>query len=232
MPFIRIRSQINTYIQHKKWYYYLPFWLFGAYLFFKLLEFELGGPAPSFFIAIAQAFDFVLHEAAHLVTAFMPSMFVAAAGSLAELSLGIILIITAFKTRSYFASLFCFLWFMLATQSVADYIADARTMALPLISFGGDNAIHDWHFILDELGLLAMDTTIASMVRGFGIVAGLFALAFSAWLLYQMAMFKPAEAVDSGEDRLKSPVAISSRSLYPEVLRGPLGPNHPKEDKK
>ncbi len=229
MPFHRTRLQIATYIQQKKWYHYLPFWLFGLYLFVRLLSFELGGQAPSFFIAIAQAFDFILHEMAHLMTAFLPQILVAAAGSMAELLLGIVLIITAFLTRSYFASLFCFLWFMLATQSVADYIADARKMALPLVSFGGDNAIHDWHFILDSLGLLEQDTLIAGLLRGVGIFAGIFALIFSAWLMYKMAIFRPSE--ENVKERAPGGT-MGANSLYPEVLRGPLGPRDSNPDKK
>lgn len=186
MAFYNIKSSVNEYVQNKNWYWYVPFWLFGLYLFIKLLDFKLGKAAPSFFIEIAQSFDFMLHEMAHLLTGFLPSLITASAGSASELLLGTSLIITAFAVRSYFASMFCFLWFMLAAQATADYMADAKLQQLPLVSFGGGDPIHDWNFVFNKLGLLNSSGLISGAMRGIGIAAGLFGLAWSLWLIIKI----------------------------------------------
>ncbi len=246
MAFVRLRESIDEYVKGKNWYWYAPFWVFAAYLFVKLLDFKLDEPAPSFFILIAQSLDFFLHEMAHLVTAFLPHMFVAFAGSAAELLLGLGLIITAFVVRSYFASVFCFLWFMLATFSVADYIGDARAQNLPLVSFGGGDPIHDWNFILGKLSLLPYDTLIANITRGVGTAAGVFGLAFSGWLLirivHEKSEAKRKAAVEEVMNKItaKPPVErpdepFVAKDLYPSATKGRLAnqpePKNPPDDK-
>lgn len=232
----QLRAEIAVYLQGKTWYWYVPVWLFGFYIFFQLLDFDLSGQ-NAFIILIPQAFNFILHEMAHLFTAFLPSLITASAGSGSELFLGLALIIGAFYTRSFFASLFCFLWFMLATQSTADYMADARTQNLPLVSFGGGDPIHDWNYVFSRLGILEYDTLIAGLVRTSGIIVGIVGLLFSAWLLIKMASTKPVGALtDEEADALRSEAlakglkaapkehfkALSKHELYPTPTSGRL----------
>ncbi|MFZ1323998.1 MAG: hypothetical protein WAQ57_02445 [Candidatus Saccharimonadales bacterium] len=244
--FIRnLKAQIDTYVQNKTWYWYVPVWLFGWYLFINLLSFDLGGDMP-FIISIAYGANFILHEAAHLATAFLPDILVSAAGSAAELLLGMLLIIIGIRGKTYFASLFGFLWFMLATQSVADYIADARTQALPLVSFGGGDPMHDWNFILGELGLLGQEAMLAAILRAVGIAVGLFGLVFSGWIIYKIAAAKPAPQMSNDEAQLLHETAQSKGlhaappehfkqvkgDLYPTAYKGPLAaPNRTEADK-
>lgn len=231
MALLRFRETLDDYVKNKTWYWYLPFWLLGLYLFIRLFSFELGEPAPSFFISIAQSFNFMLHELAHLVTALLPSLITASAGSGSELLLGLGLIVTAFWTRSYFASLFCFLWFMLAAFATADYIADARSQTLPLISFGGSDPTHDWNFILDKLGLLQHDTLISGLVRSAGTLAGVFGLTFSAWLLVRIIRAGAEAKQKARRDALMQKLAnrppaergqqaFVSNDLYPTPTKG------------
>src|SRR5690606_17777585 len=98
----------------------------------------------------------------------------------------------AFFFKNYFASLFCFLWLMLACMSVGSYMADAVPQNIPLVSLGGalagsEQAIHDWNFIFGKLGLLESSAFIGGATKGFGIASGLFGLIFSAWIMYKMA---------------------------------------------
>lgn len=183
--------QIADYVKGKSWAWYLPVWLVGLYVFCVLLRFDPNKQLP-LIILPAQSFDFMLHEMAHILTGFLPSILTAAAGSFSELLLGVVLIITAFKSRSYFAVLICSLWFMLASQSVGTYMADARAQKMDLVSLGGamsgsETTIHDWHFIFSKLHILSLDTLIGGIVRFNGVVVGLLGLIFSAWLLYKMA---------------------------------------------
>ncbi|MGZ6005694.1 MAG: hypothetical protein ACXWLH_06145 [Candidatus Saccharimonadales bacterium] len=191
MQLAKTKSQIDDYIKDKTWYWYLPVWLFGLYIFVKLLEYGPDKPLP-FIISIAQAFDFFLHEMAHIITAFLPPIITASSGSLSEIFLGALLVYTAFKTKGYFAVTICSLWFMLACQSAGVYMADARAQKMSLISLGAalsgsDTATHDWHFVFGKLHILSLDIFIGDFVRLIGILVGLAGLGFGAWLMYRMA---------------------------------------------
>jgi hypothetical protein len=239
--FKALQIQTADYVKGKSWLWYLILWLFGLYVFVKLLGFELGGQLP-FVIAAPQAFNFILHEMAHLLTGFLPPVFTAMAGSFSELLLGGLLIWGAFKGRTYFASLFCFLWFMLACQSTGDYMADARARQLPLVNFdvSGAAPIHDWNFVFGKLGLLQSDTFIGGTVRAIGTLAGLFGLLFAAWLMYRMAGASKVKALNEEEAQLLHEAAaaklaapapakhfqhIKENNIYPIPIKGPFSEN-------
>jgi hypothetical protein len=198
MAFSTLRSNVDAYVQGKVWYWYVPLWFLGMYIFFGLLGFDPNKQMP-FLISIAQAFDFFLHETVHIVLGFLPAVLTAAAGSLSELLLGTVLVAMAFMQRSYFAVMVTSLWFMLACQSAGIYMADARAQRLSLVSLGGalsgtDTVIHDWNFAFGKLHLLSLDRVIGTSVRAVGVVVGLFGLVFSAWLIYKMATAADAAA--------------------------------------
>jgi hypothetical protein len=234
-----LQVQTADYVKGKTWYWYLPGWVFGLYFFVKLLDFELGGQM-SFVVAVPHSFNFILHETAHLLTGFLPGILTAAAGSFSELLLGALLIWGAFKGRTYFASLFCFLWFMLACQSAGDYMADARAQQLPLVSLGdltGGTAVHDWNFVFGKLGILELDTFIGGTIRATGILAGLIGIVFSAWLMYKMAGASKVKALNQKEAELLHQSAaahlaapappkhfenLKEGSIYPTATKGRL----------
>jgi hypothetical protein len=236
--FGQLKVDIGEYVKGKKWYWYFPVWVSGIYVFFQLLEYELGEAAP-FLISIAHSFNYLLHEFAHMVTAFLPAVITASAGSLSELLLGSLLIWGAFKGKTYFASLICCLWFMLACQSAGDYMADARTMNLQLTNFdvSGATPIHDWNSVFSELGILKLDKAIGGFISIVGIAAGLAGLVFSAWLMYRMAGAANQKALNEKEAQLlheQAAAALSSPappkhfeqvkdgSLYPVASKGRL----------
>ena len=186
-----LNAHVNEYVLGKTWYWYLPLWLFGIYLFVALLNFDLEQNMP-FLIMVPQSFDFMLHEMAHIIFGFLPAVLTAAAGSFSEIMLGTLLVGLAFRQKSYFTVMVCSLWFMLACQSAGSYMADARAQSLPLVSLGGvvagsDQAVHDWNFIFGRLHLLPADKFIGGSVRAVGIIVGLAGLLFAAWLMYKMA---------------------------------------------
>jgi len=192
MNFSGLKKDIEAYLQDKKWYWFLPVWLIGAYVFVQLLSFDVSKQLP-FVIAVPQSFDFLLHETAHILTAFLPPLVTASSGSLSEILLGVLLIYIAFKTRGYFSVLICSLWFMLACQSAGSYMADARVQRYDLVSLGGvlsgsETTIHDWHYVFGRLHLLRFDWLIGGSVRLLGVLVGLAGLLFTGWLLYRMAV--------------------------------------------
>lgn len=89
-----------------------------------------------------------------------------------------------FRQGDPYAASFCLWWCGENFLDVAPYIGDARLMALPLTGEWNDDVAglhalrHDWHNILQPLGLLPDDLRIAACVHGLG--AGLMILAW-AW---------------------------------------------------
>ncbi len=241
MAFAETKKQIDEYVQGKKWYFYLPVWLLGIYLFVVLLGFD-PNKQMSLIIAPAQSFDFFLHEMAHIFTAFLPPIVCAASGSFSELLLGALLIFTAFKTKGYFAVLICSLWFMLACQSAGVYMADARAQKLSLVSLGsmlsgGDGTgKHDWNFVFGQLHILGADVFIGGTVRVIGILVGLAGIVFTFWLMYRMADSKPAltPAQDKEiEDAKKVSIkAIDGFTSYPIGMEPPKNGNSATYDQK
>jgi hypothetical protein len=238
------RTKIDHYTAGKRWGWYVPLLLLGLYMFYAILRFDPNEPAAVVILPM-QSLDFGLHEFSHIATAFLPSLLTASAGSLSELILGALLIFGAFKTRCYFAALFCFLWFMLAAQSAGIYMADARAQRLDLVSLGaalsgGDTATHDWNFVFGRLHLLGADKLIGNTVRGIGILAGLFGLGFAVWLLIRMSNAPAPEtpsthaierdkihdaAVKVGKDIIAGRTSVESKplsNLYPGATHGRL----------
>ncbi len=85
--------------------------------------------------------------------------------------------------RQTYGYVFCLFFFFENWLYTATYIADARSMVLPLLTVGDpDNAEHDWNFILGHHGLLAYDTRIAGLVRLGGWLG---MIAAAAWLVYR-----------------------------------------------
>jgi hypothetical protein len=60
------------------------------------------------------------------------------------------------------------MWFGQNIINVSIYIKDAIVMQLPLL--GGDSVIHDWNYILSELGILHLAPNIASIFYYCGII--------------------------------------------------------------
>ena len=67
------------------------------------------------------------------------------------------------------------LWVGESTLGVAHYAADAVVMRLPLL--GGDDSIHDWHYLLNVTGTLNYTATIAGIIGIIGIATIVFATA-------------------------------------------------------
>jgi len=87
-----------------------------------------------------------------------------------------------FKERHAAAFVFCMFFFFENWLYTATYMADARAMALPLVTTGDPDLVeHDWNTIFSNLGLLRFDTVIAGIVRLMGWFGMLASVAWLAW---------------------------------------------------
>ena len=119
--------------------------------------------------------DLGFHEFGHFATYVFPEAVTAAMGSIAQI-LAPLLIAAYFLIfrRDVLGGALCLAWAGTSAQDVSVYIADAPFENLPLI--GGE---HDWATVLgpDHLNMLGSAHTIASIVKGLGLLLFLAGLA-------------------------------------------------------
>ncbi len=130
------------------------------------------------------------HEAGHLVFSPFGRLLHSLGGSLGQLLMPFICLVTfLFRARDTFAASFCLWWLGENFIDLAPYINDARSLSLPLI--GGNTGatapygFHDWEFILRETGLIRYDHLLAGITHRIGSLFIVLSLVWSGYLLYK-----------------------------------------------
>jgi uncharacterized membrane protein YgdD (TMEM256/DUF423 family) len=158
----------------------LILWLFLFYIFLR----HLGDPM---YQSIFKPLNLGIHELGHLVFSPLGQFLMVAGGTIAQLLVPLISFFMFYRQRDYFAFTVSFCWMGTNLFSVAGYMADARKMALPLVTpFGGEEIIHDWNYLLGKMGLLNSDTVLGGFVRLLAILNMVIGLVFGAWLILKM----------------------------------------------
>lgn len=85
-------------------------------------------------------------------------------GTIFQLTIPLVILISFLIKGETLGMAFGALWFGENFLNIAVYVADARTMYLPLVG-GGE---HDWNIILGGLGLLQYDAKIAAALKIIG----------------------------------------------------------------
>ncbi|MFH1422533.1 MAG: hypothetical protein ABIH42_07475 [Planctomycetota bacterium] len=131
-----------------------------------------------------------IHELGHFVFALFGEFIGILGGSLLQCLVPVISVYMFWRMHDYFGITFCFGWLSTNFFYVATYVADARAMALPLVSPGGGYVIHDWNYLLSRLGILDMDTTLAFLLRFAAVVSMFIFYIAGGYLLYRMFTLK------------------------------------------
>ena len=113
-----------------------------------------------------------IHETGHLVFQPFGEQGLTLGGSLFQVIVPLAFVAYFLLHKQRFAAACVMAWVGASLLNVATYIGDARAQELPLL--GGENAVHDWWYLLTEWDLLARDLAIARGVR---------ALATLAWIV-------------------------------------------------
>ncbi len=136
--------------------------------------------------------NLAIHEAGHLVFQPFGEQGMTLGGSLFQVLVPAVFVAYFLRRGQRFAAAVVMAWVGANLFNVATYIGDARAQELPLL--GGENAVHDWWFLLTEWDLLPRDLTIARDVRAAGVLA---------WLLSVGGAFAFArESIDAPEGEL------------------------------
>lgn len=122
-------------------------------------------------------FNLVVHEAGHLVFIPFGRFMTVAGGSLFQVIVPAAFAAYFYRRGKYYS---CALVLFLVGESlinVSVYAGDAVSLELPLL--GGDDSIHDWNWMLEQLGLLDRTREIAGALAALGALTVLFA---AVWL--------------------------------------------------
>lgn len=135
-------------------------WL-ACYVLFLIYTFNMHGG----FLFIDSA-NLVVHEGGHMLFGWFGATLGLWGGTILQWLVPIMLAAYFFRERQTAAFVFCLFFFFENWLYTATYMADARALALPLVTTGNaDYVEHDWNTIFTSLGLLPYDTRIAAIVR-------------------------------------------------------------------
>jgi hypothetical protein len=159
----------------------VPRWALAAwiafYVVFLIYAFSMHG--GFLFIDLA---NLIVHEGGHLLFGWFGPTLGIWGGTILQWLVPLLLAGYFFSQRQPAAFAFCLFFFFENWLYTATYMADARAMALPLVSAGGSDFVeHDWHTIFSSLGVLRYDTTIAAIVRALGWCGMLGTVAWLGW---------------------------------------------------
>ena len=158
----------------------LVLWLFLLYVLLR----HLGDPV---YQSIFKPLNLGIHELGHLIFSPLGQFLMVAGGTIAQCLVPLISFFMFYKQKDFFAISVSLCWMGTNLFSVAVYMADARKMALPLVTpFGGEEIIHDWNYLLGKLGLLNSDAVLSGCVRLLAILNMVMGLGFGAWLILKM----------------------------------------------
>ena len=143
-------------------------WALGAWLIFYVLFLGYAFRSHGGFLFI-DLVNLIVHEGGHLLFGWLgptPGLW---GGTLLQWLVPLLLAAYFFMQRQTSAFAFCAFFFFENWLYTATYMADARAMALPLVTTGDSDYVeHDWNTIFSSLGVLQYDTTIAAVIRVLG----------------------------------------------------------------
>jgi len=113
--------------------------------------------------------NLVFHEAGHMAFGFFGDFLGVLGGSLMQVLVPSIATGHFLLYGQRWSGMVTLFWVSQSLFNVSVYVKDARAQALPLL--GGDDAIHDWNWLLGRFGLLSLDQAIGGVFYAMGLLA-------------------------------------------------------------
>jgi hypothetical protein len=123
--------------------------------------------------------NLIIHEAGHIFFKPLGEFMMIAGGSLFQVIVPLTFAGYFYFNQKQFSCALVLFWLGESLLNVSVYAADSVVMQLPLL--GGNDTIHDWNYMLNELGLLWHTGKIALVIRALGTLTIIFAL---VWAIY------------------------------------------------
>jgi hypothetical protein len=153
--------------------------LYLVYADFRLFR---DSESSTMFSGITLAF----HELGHVIFGFAGHFIGSLMGSGTQVLVPLIVVLIFAKQPDYFGMSVGGFWLSFSLFELARYVGDARSMDLPLVTYGSGDPEHDWHYLLGSLHMLPMDHALAFLLRIVAVALGAGSLTFAVWLLLQM----------------------------------------------
>jgi hypothetical protein len=121
--------------------------------------------------------NLLIHEAGHPLFSPFGETLMLVGGTLAELTVPLACAVYFFFRRESTGVAFCSFWFFENFLYIGTYMADARTLALPLVGSGD----HDWQLLFTQWNLLIHDQQIGHTTRTAGWLGMLVSISWFAY---------------------------------------------------
>lgn len=185
-------ARVAAWAQGKNWYWRLPLLLLFGYFFFRHLT-------DPFYSSVIGALNLGIHELGHFVFGLLGEFMGVAGGTLFQILIPIAGMVNFSRQEDYFSVTLCFGWLSTNFFEISRYVADARVLELPLVTpFGGGTVVHDWNFMLAELGILDYNMQVASVIKSLAAASMVLCLAAGGWVIWLMARKAAGTTADEG----------------------------------
>lgn len=170
----------------------------AAWLVFYILFLVYAARDDSGFLAIDNV-NLVFHEAGHPLFSYFGYTLMILGGTLGELLVPFLIAVYFYRQdpRETAGVAFCGFWFFENFLYIGTYMADARTLALPLVGSGD----HDWEILFTQWGLLIHDRDIGGATRTLGWIGMIAAMLWLAWMARRVARYPAGDAPGRGVTR-------------------------------
>jgi len=122
--------------------------------------------------------NLIVHEAGHPLFSYLGYVPGILGGTLLELLVPFFLAVHFWRQREVTGVTFCSFWFFENFPYIGRYMADARTVALPLVGSGD----HDWEILFTHWRLLVHDRQIGGFTTFLGWIGMLGSVAWLLWM--------------------------------------------------
>lgn len=139
------------------------------------------------YASIFSGITLAIHELGHVLFGPFGEWLGIAGGSITQLAAPVAAALLLLRQRDYFGFAVGGAWLSMSLSNLAVYVGDARAEALPLVSLGGGDVVHDWNYLLGSVHLLAHDTQIAAWVHAAAFLSLAASIGLGAWLCAVMA---------------------------------------------
>ena len=122
--------------------------------------------------------NLVIHEGGHFLFGWFGGTMGILGGTLAELLVPLLIAFYFIWHRQTTGAAFAAFWFFENFLYIGTYMADACTLALPLVGSGE----HDWELLFGQWGVLQHDRAIGGATRSLGWIGMLSTMAWLVWM--------------------------------------------------
>ena len=126
------------------------------------------------FIFLLDHFNLLIHEGGHGIFKFFGKFIYTLGGSLMQILIPSLFVYYFYSNQKITGTQLSFVFLGENLLNISKYVADARTQLLPLL--GGNKVYHDWHYLLNVLGLLDFDKIVGYIFVVFAIITFLAAI--------------------------------------------------------